>query len=588
MIPETLGSLLHHCSKSKAFRHGLSLHAAIFKMGMQSDVFVSNHLLNMYAKCGNTTFARCVFDEMVERNLVSWSAMISGYDQAREPLLAIDLFSQMRLAPNEYIFASAISACASLSALIQGQQIHSQALKFGYAFISFVSNSLISMYMKCGYCRDAMLLFANMYEPTCVSFNAIISGFLENQQSERGIEVFKLMYQQGLIPDCFTFVGVLRIFMNMDDLRRGMELHCHLVKLKFDTTLFVGNVIITMYSKFNLIEEAEKAFRFIKEKDVVSWNTLIAACSHCVNHAKGLRVFKEMIKEISVRPDDFTFASALAACAGLASMRYGRQIHAHLIRTRLDEDVGVGNALVNMYAKCGCIGNAYTVFNQMGCRNVVSWNSIIAGYGNHGFGEKAVELFEQMEKIGVKPDSRTFVGLLTACNHSGLVDKGRYYFNSMQGHYGIFPDIEHFSCLIDLLGRAGRLYEAEECLQKSPFGHDLVVLGSLLSACRLHGNVVIGERLARQLLKVQPVTTSPYVLLSNLYALDGMWHGAAEARKMLKGSGLKKDPGQSLIEVKGIIEKFTIGDFSHPRLEEIKDVLRTSSWMDDESCVPLI
>lgn len=370
--------------------------------------------------------------------------------------------------------------------------------------------------------------------------------------------------------------------MSTDDVRRGMSLHCQAVKLKLDCTQFIGNVIITMYSRFMLIDNAEMAFRLIEVKDVVSWNTLIAACSRCNDHTKSLRVFEEMTKEVNVMPDYFTFSGALAACASIASICHGRQIHAHLIRTRLIEDVGVGNALFNMYAKCGCIRNAYAIFDRMGCHNIVSWNSIIVASGNHGFAEKAFQLFEQMKELGVKPDSITFVGLLTACNHAGLVEKGKDYFNFMKVRYGIAPDIEHFSCLIDLLGRAGRLHEAEEYLAKFPFGQDPIVLVSLLSACRLHGNVIIGERLGKRLLKLKPSTTSPYVLLANLYSMDGMWGDVAEARKMLHGSGLKKDPGCSLVEMKGTVHKFRIGHFSHPRTAEINGVLKTLKWEAEE------
>ncbi|XP_057499255.1 pentatricopeptide repeat-containing protein At2g13600-like [Actinidia eriantha] len=582
VAPETIGSLLHSCSITKAFRHGLSYHAAVLKSGLQADTIISNHILNLYAKCGKITLARKVFDEMPERNLVSWSAMVSGYDQAHEPRMAIELFSKMGLVPNEYVLASAVSACASLLALSQGQQIHAQSVKLGYSSISFVSNSLITMYMKCGRPCNALSVFSSMFEPNSVSYNALIAGLVENEKAERGFEVFKQMCRQGLLLDRCTFVGLLSFCSTADNLRRGMVLHCLTIKLKLDSTPFIGNVIITMYSKFNMIEEAEKAFRLIVEKDVISWNTIIAACCRSDDHAKGLSIFKEMENKVSLSPDDFTFASALAACAGFASIRHGEQIHAHLIRTKLDDDVGVDNALVNMYAKCGCLGYAYTVFNQMGCQNLVSWNSIIAGFGNHGHGAKAMELFERMKEIGLKPDSITFVALLTACNHAGLVDEGQAYFNSMNVIYGIAPGIEHFSCLIDLLGRAGRLNEAEEYMEKFPFGHDQVVLGSLLSACRVHGDVIIGERLARKLLNFHPVTTSPYVLLSNLYASDGMWNCAAEARKMLKGSGLKKEPGHSLIEVEGGVEKFTIGDFSHSRIEDIVHILKTLSWERDE------
>ena len=206
MVLETIGSLLHHCSKTKAFRCGLSLHATVFKAGILADVIVSNHVLNMYAKCGKINFARQVFDEMSEKNLVSWSAMIAGYDQAGEPLSALYLYSQMRLAPNEYIFASAISACANLMLLGEGRQIHAQSVKHGYASVSFVSNSLISMYMKCSHTSDALSIYSAALEPNTVSYNAIISGLVEIQQPEKGFEVFKHMHQQGLMPDRFTFV----------------------------------------------------------------------------------------------------------------------------------------------------------------------------------------------------------------------------------------------------------------------------------------------------------------------------------------------------------------------------------------------
>nr|DAD21884.1 TPA_asm: hypothetical protein HUJ06_023347 [Nelumbo nucifera] len=361
-----------------------------------------------------------------------------------------------------------------------------------------------------------------------------------------------------------------------------MEFHCLTVKLGLDTTPSIGNAILIMYSKCNLIEEANKAFESIEEKDAISWNTFIAACSQCEDHAKGLRTFREMGRAIDVKPDDFTFASVLASCAGLASIRHGGQVHAHLMRTRLNQDVGVGNALVNMYAKCGSIVYAETVFNQMFDHNLVSWNTMIAGYGNHGLGKRALELFEQMKEMDIKPDSITFIGLLTACNHAGLVEQGKSYFNSMKEVYGIYPEVEHLSCLIDLLGRAGRLEEAEWYMDRFCFENDTVALGSLLSACRLHGDVVAGERVAGRILDLQPVTSSPYVLLSNLYASDRRWEGVAEARKMLKGSGVKKEPGHSLIEIKGTIEKFTVGDFSHFRIEEVKDVLRSLSWAANE------
>ncbi|MCD7448527.1 hypothetical protein HAX54_043457 [Datura stramonium] len=587
MVPEFLGSLLHHCSKIKAFHYGLSLHAAAIKSGLQGDVFISNHILNMYAKCGNIKFAGQIFNEMSKRNLVTWSAMISGYDQDGKHLMAINLYSQMPLEPNEFVLASALSSCANLLALKLGRQIHAQSIKLGCSSISFVSNSLISMYMKNGQCSDALAVFALTPSLTDVSYNTIIMGLVESNQREKAFEVYKSMCLQGLVPDRFTFVGLLGTCNTAHDLGKGMQLHSQTIKLKLDGTAFIGNIIMTMYSNLNLLDEADKVFRSIKEKDDITWNTLIAACSRCDDHSKALVVFKEMAEYFDGRPDEFTYASLLSACAGMGSMQFGQQIHAHLVRTSSSVDIGVGNALVNMYAKCGCIQYAYTAFRLMICRNLVSWNSVIAGFANHGHGKKVIKLFEEMRSVGLKPDSVTFLGLLIACNHAGLVDEGLYYFNTMNEIYGVTPDIEHFSCLIDLLGRAGRLKDAEEYMQRYPFGHDSVVLGCLLSACRLHGDVVIGERMAKKLLQLQPVSTSPYVLLSNLYASDEKWDSVAEARKMLKSCGLKKEAGHSLIEVKGSVEKFTIGNFSNSRIEEIVNVLGTLGCGLDEEIILL-
>ncbi|KAF5813352.1 putative tetratricopeptide-like helical domain superfamily [Helianthus annuus] len=582
MGPQVLGSILHQCSKTRSFQHGFSLHAVAIKMGFISNLIISNHVLNMYAKCGKIDFARQLFDEMSERNVVSWSAMISGYDQAGRALNAVQLFSRMKVEQaNEFVFASAVSACASLLAVDVGKRIHSQSVVLGYADVSFVSNSLVSMYMKCGRCGDALSVFMSSSERNTVAYNAIITGLVENEQVQKAYEMFQFMCQQGLVPNRFSLVALLGNCSNPNDFRVGMELHCLAVKLNLDSIAFVGNVLITMYSKFNLIEDAEKIFWSIEEKDMISWNTFIAVCCHALDHAKGLSVFSEMIKTHSLTPDDFTYTSALSACSGLASSISGRQIHGNLIRTRLSYDTGVANALVNMYAKCGSIKHAVTTFNQMGFRNLVSWNTLMAGFANHGYGKHAIELFDRMKKLKTKPDSVTFIALLAALNHTGLVEEGKSYFNAMQETYGIAPNVDHVSCIVDLLGRARRVKEAEEYMERYSFEHDLVVLGCLLSACRVHGDLIVGKRTAERLLKIQKVSTSPYVLLSNLYASESMWDGVAEARKQLKDSLMKKEPGHSLIEVKGNVEKFTVGRISHPRIEEIVGVLQILSFAED-------
>ncbi|KAG9455112.1 hypothetical protein H6P81_008016 [Aristolochia fimbriata] len=576
---QNIGSCIHLCSKAKAFRQGISLHALVIKLGLQSDIIVSNHVLNMYAKCDDISSAHQVFDEMAEKNVVSWSAMISGYDQANRPSMALSLFSQMQLQPNEFIYASVINSCTSLSAIIQGKQVHGHSLKSGYLSISFVSNSLIGMYMKESLCEDSLSIFRSMVVPNSVTYNTMIAGFAENMQLDKGLEYFKLMNKHGFFPDRFTFAGVFEICTGMENLLGGVQLHCFAVKIGLYATPFVGNVILTMYSKCSSLDEAVKVFESIEGKDVITWNTFISSCSKSGDHYMALKFFVEMQKgSYSLQHDDFTLTTVLAACAGLASIHYGSQVHGHLIRTRVDLDVGVSNALINMYAKCGLMKLAKSVFDLMTHHNVVSWNTLIAGFGNHGDGRKSVKLFEQMKVTGITPDSVSFIGLLAGCNHAGLVDEGQAYFDSMEPQYGITPKVEHVCCIIDLLGRAGRLEEAEGYLNAFPHDDDLVILGSLLSACQLHGSVSVGQRVGRRILELEPGSSSPYVLLSNLYASDGKWEDVAEARRMLKGSSVKKVAGHSLIEIKGALEKFTVGDFTHPQSKVIGEVLRNLSW----------
>jgi pentatricopeptide repeat protein len=302
-----------------------------------------------------------------------------------------------------------------------------------------------------------------------------------------------------------------------------------------------------MYSKHGTIAEAEQVFLSVGVKDAVTWNTYIAANTQRGGHTEALKLFKDMV-DASVCPDNFTFASVLAACGELSLFRHGRQVHGHLIRSRDDVDVAVRNAIMSMYARCGQMVFAARVFDRSPDHNLLSWNTLISGFSKQGHAEEAMDAFERMKETGMAPDSITFTGLLAASNHAGLVNQGMEYFSSMVRTYGVSPRAEHFSCVIDLLGRAGRLKDAEGHVQASAFRDDPVVLGSLLSACRVHGDTDVGGRVAERLLALGPATSSPYVLLSHLYASGGRWDGVAEAWRMLKdGAAKKKDAGCSVV-----------------------------------------
>ncbi|CAA6664462.1 unnamed protein product [Spirodela intermedia] len=522
---QRLGFLLHLCAKSGALSRGLCLHGALIKRGLDSDVFLSNHLINLYARCGRISVARQVFEVMRERNLISWSLIISGCDKAGQASAALEIFSNMPFLPNEYVYAGAISACAHLSALWEGRQVHAFSFKTGHAAISFVCNSLISLYMKCGRSDDALVIFSGMPAPNLVSFNAMIAGFADDLQFQRSLDLFKVMNQRGLRADQFSLVGVLGALAGAGDLQSagGTSLHCMALKLGLDRSAFAGNAVLAMYSRSGSIREAERVFQLIEDKDAVSCNTFMAACSRCGDHAKALFVFRAMAEGHGAEPDSFTLAGALGASAGLASAHHGGEIHCHLLRSGAPMDAAVCNALMNMYAKCGRIGCAESLFRLLPERNLISWNTMIAGLGSHGRGSQALQLFEEMQAAGVPPDSCSFSGLLAACSHSGMVEEGLALFDSMEEEHGITPGPEHLSSMVDLLGRAGRLKEAEDYLKASSFSEDHVAWGSLLASCRLHGELAVGRRVAERLLELRPPSSSPYVLLSSLYAVAGRW-----------------------------------------------------------------
>ncbi|KAG8071167.1 hypothetical protein GUJ93_ZPchr0006g42149 [Zizania palustris] len=528
------------------------VHAASVKAGHDADARLSNHLLSAYGTAGFLASARRVFDGMPRRSLVAWSALISCHVQAGRPDLALALFARMDMdaRPNEYVYGSVLRSCGALRTLAVGVQVHADAVKNGFLGVSFVANSVISMYMKCRCFEDGYAAFKSLVEPNVVSYNAAISGLAESSQPQRGLEVFKLMKLQGLHPDRFSYAGVLGICIPLALRCTGELLHGEAIKIGLDIAVFVGNVILDMYSKIGTITDAEKVFRCMEEKDVITWNTHIAAYSRHGVHIGALMVFKDMVDidhDTTVLPDDHTLSSALAACAELSFIRHGEQVHGHLIRSRKDPDVAVGNAIIDMYAKCGKMVLAARVFDRLPSQILLSWNTMISGFGKQGNASEAIKMFDRMKEAGIVPDSVTFTALIAACNHAGWVNKGMEFFNCMRETYRISPRIEHVSCIADLLGRAGMLQEAEQYFRSSELRHDPVALGSLLSASRVHGDAGTGERAARRLLALGPTTSSPYVLLSQLYASDKRWDNVAEARGILKNRLPKKDAAWSVI-----------------------------------------
>lgn len=606
--PNEYGYLLQGCVEMKIPTKGKSLHAHFIKKGMKTTVFLENHLINMYAKGGSIEYARQVFDKMSQRNVFSWNTMIAGYinygsvEYARhlfDKMLhrdvvswntiiagyalkgqgeeAFKLFSKMQhdgIEPDRFTFSSVISASVNLSDIQQGKQVHAHIIQAGFDSHVTVNNALITMYFKYESSEDAYQVFSEMPLKDGVSWNAIIVGYAQHRQGEKALEFFEQMIGVGMKPDNYTLASVLSAYANLEALDQGRQFHAHVITTGFELNAIVGSALVDMYSKSGSRDDARRVFDRLPERDAIVWNTMISGYSQSDYCDEALKLFTQMLRG-GLKPDECSFVCVLSACAGLAARDQGKQIHGVIIRTEFASYVSVGNALVTLYAKCGSIEEARHMFNKMPKQDSVTCNAMIAGYAQHGCGMKALQLFEEMLKAGIKPNPVTFISVLSACSHAGLVDEGRYYFESMNRDHSITPSKDHYSCMIDILGRAGYLEEAEKFIQNMPFEPDAIGWAALLGACRSQGNIELGSRVAEQLFKLEPANAAPYVVLANMYASAGRWNDVSRVRKMMKDRGVKKQPGCSWIDINKRVHAFVAEDSSHPQMDEIYATLET-------------
>eukprot|EP01018_Ginkgo_biloba_P019771 Gb_28393 [translate_table: standard] len=567
----TMASVLQACAHSGALQQGKLIHGYTIRREFELDVFWENSLIAMYVKCGSVDFARQLFDKMSKKDVVSWNSMLSGYAQTGYAHAAVKLFHQMQLKcmkPNSVTVASVLPACANLGALQQGKSIHACIIRSGFESDVFVRTALIDMYAKCACLESARQLFEKMSKRNVVSWNAMIAGYANNGHINEAMALFQEMQREDVKPNSVTVVNVLQGCAHVGHWQHGQWIHNYIIQNELESDISVANSLVAMYARYGNVEIAHQLFIKISQKNVISWNAMIAGYAQNGHANEALTLFNEM-KLADVEPNMVSVVSVLPACAHLASLKQAKWIHAYIIRSGFDVDVFVGTALIDMYAKCGSIEVARQVFDNMYERNVVTWSALILGYGMHGQGEDALAVFTQMQETGMAPNEITFVCVLTACSHAGLVDEGWQYFDSMNRDYCITARVEHYACMVDLLGRAGQLNEAQDLIEKMPVEPDATVWGALLGACRIHCNFELGERVAEHLFNLEPKNIGCYVLLSNIYAAAERWNDVAKVRKMMRDRGLKKTPGYSLIEVNNRVQKFFVGDRSHPQSEKI-------------------
>ncbi|OVA12914.1 Pentatricopeptide repeat [Macleaya cordata] len=485
-----------------------------------------------------------------------------------------------------------------------GQQVHAHMTVRGFQLPNaFIGSKMVAMYASSGDIDSAILLFDRIENPSSLLYNSIIRGYTRLGYYEKTIRIYLQMRSQCLRPDNFTFPFVLKSCAEFSFVHIGKCVHGQSLKMGLEFDLYVGTSLIDMYVKCGEINDAHKLFNKMSVRDVSSWNALIAGYmkNGVVQVAEdlfgrmskrnivswttmisgytqnglvdqALNLFEEMQRQDSeVKPNWVTIMSVLPACTHSATLEQGRGIHKYASEIGLGSNSSVQTALVAMYAKCGNLIDAHRCFERI-CereRGLITWNTMITAYASHGRGIETVSTFEDMIRAGVQPDFITFTGLLSGCSHSGLVDLGLKYFNSMTEVYFVEPRVEHFACVVDLLGRAGLVMEAKHIIDRMPMKPGPSIWGALLSACRTHGNLEIGEVAAKNLFVLEPENSGNYVLLSNMYAEAGRWEEVNNLRALLKDQGMKKSPGCSWIEINGKAHLFLGGDTSHPQVKEI-------------------
>ncbi|XP_042504322.1 pentatricopeptide repeat-containing protein At3g16610 [Macadamia integrifolia] len=568
--------VLKACSGLQALKDGKEIHDHAKRVGLDSDIFVSTALIDLYVKCGCLEEARRIFDKMPKRDVVAWNAMIAGsafhglYEET------IELFLKMQeegKSPNTSTVVAVLPAVGQVKALIKGKGLHCYCMRRALDKDVLVGTAILDMYGKCVRLTYAQRVFNIMTVRNEVTWSAIIGAYVLCDHMREALGAFnEMLLDDAVSPTPATLGSVLRACAKLTDVGRGKQIHGYTIKSGFVFDIMVGNTLLSMYSKAGMIDDAVMFFDEIVSKDTVSYSAIISGCVQTGNVEEALLIFREM--QISgIEPDLATMIGVLPACAHLSDLQHGLRNHGYIIVRGFASETTIGNALIDMYSKCGKVDVAREVFDKIPYKDIVSWNAMIAGYGLHGLGKEAVALFHALLTVSLKPDDVTFICLLSACSHSGLVAEGKQWFYSMNCDFNIIPRMEHYICMVDLLGRGGLLDEAYDFIKKMPFEPDVRVWGALLGACRIHENIELGEKVSKTIQKLGPEGTGNFVLLSNIYSAAGRWDDAAHVRIMQRDLGFRKSPGCSWVEVYGIIHAFVGGDKSHPQSSKIYNKL---------------
>ena len=501
-------------------------------------------LIGACADHANVRQAALIFAHLANPNIFAHNATLKALAQNSHWFHAIQFFNHQVSSPNapnpdEFTFTSVLKACAGLAHVVNGQKIHAMVTKQGFESNLFVRNSLIDMYFKAGYLLIARHLFDEMFVRDVVSWNTLVSGYCLCGCADDARWVFDRMREKNFVS---------------------------------------WSTLISGYARMGRLEDARQLFDEMPERNVVCWNAMIAGYAQNEKYSDAIEVFRMMQQFGGVVPNDVTLVSVLPACAHLGALDLGKWIDGFISRRGMALGLFLGNALADMYAKCGCITEARRVFNKMEERDVISWSIIICGLAMYGHADEAFGCFYEMLDCGVKPNDVVFMGLLTACTHAGLVKKGLNCFNTMDKEYGVSPKVEHYGCVVDLLSRAGELDKAEDMISSMPMKPNVIIWGALLGGCRIYRDSGRGQRVVQHILELDSDHSGSYVYLANVYSSMGRLDDAAKCRLRMRENGVLKTPGCSWIEVDNTVYEFFMGDLSHPESNKIYSMIRELMW----------
>ncbi|OUZ99523.1 WD40 repeat [Macleaya cordata] len=543
----TIEGGLQACGNLGSLLSGRCLHGYAVKTGNGSSRLVQSSLLSMYAKCGNSEEAHVSFCEMEDKDLISWTTIIGVY--ARNECIgeSLDLFWGMLVSevdPDGIIISCILSGFGNSTRVNEGKAFHGMIIRRDFKLDQMVRNSLMSMYCKFGCLDLAEKLFDRLCEWDTESWNHMISGYSRLGLETKCLELFREMQHLRVEADVDSLVLVLSSCSQLVAMHLGRSVHCFVIKNGKGDNISISNSLVGMYGKCRNLTIARKLFCRV-EKDIVTWNTLISAYTHNGHSSEALALFDQMVSA-DIKPNSVTLKIFLSACSHLAALEHGKRVHTYIKEMGLECDLSLVTALIDMYVKCGQLQLSREIFDMMPERDVISWNVMISGYGIHGDAKAAVELFQQMEELGVRPNGLSFLAVVSACAHAGLVKEGKYLFYRMKD-YSIIPTLKHYACMVDLLGRAGNLREAEDLVQSMPIAPDGGVWGALLGSCKIHNNVEMGERVAKRAIESDPENDGYYIMMTNMYSSMGMWEKAEKMRGEMKKRGVRKRAGWSAI-----------------------------------------